>query len=109
MVTAPENVNEALFFDGLEKFAQDDYDDLREFVQAVDDSEMDLSDILMNVQGQDLGVINGVEAPDYLESLTISEFILSIADVDELEEYDIALESAFTSWQAGALEALKSD
>lgn len=107
MVDVPPHIDEELFESGKTHFNQSQYDSLREFVRAVQRSKLDLSDTMMNIQGHELGVVNGVEAPKQLGRLTVSEYIRDQADVEELESVPMALEDAFTSWEAGALDSLK--
>lgn len=104
----PPHVDEELYQLGQEHFSQSKFDQLREYVRAVQESDIDLSDLIMNIQGEDLEPVNGVEPPTYeIGWHTISEYINEEADVDRLEETDMHLEDAFTSWSAGALASLK--
>jgi len=106
MVEVPSHVNKELYKSGKFEFEKEEYAGLKNFVRALQASDMDASDVMMNVQGDSLGTVNGVVAPEYIGSHTIDEFIKMKADVAELEEYDIPLEDAFISWESGARDAL---
>lgn len=104
----PPHIDEELYQLGKEHFSSSEFDSLREYVRAVQDSDIDLSGLIMNVQGTNLEPVNDVEPPTHEVGWhTISEYINEEADVARLEETDMDVEDAFTSWSAGALAALK--
>lgn len=109
MADIPPHVDEGLYELGYQEFQKRRYNKLREYVQAIQASELDLSDTIMNIQGQNLETVEGVKPPA-VGAYTISEWINEQADVSELEDADLAhLEDAYTSWEAGALAALKGN
>lgn len=98
---------------GYEEFASYAHHDLRWYIRTLQDSEYDLSTTLLNIQVKDLPQLDEDEGkvPRLPPHLTISEYIDAVAEKDTqfgaaLDEFSHA-EDAFTSWQAGALRALK--
>lgn len=107
MANTPSHVDDDLYESGYQEFQKRRYDQLRNYVQALQNSNRDLSDTIMNAQGHQLEEVEGVEPPA-VGGYTISEWINEQADVSELEAADLAhLEDAYVSWEAGALDALK--
>jgi hypothetical protein len=109
----PPHVDAEVAQMGYDEFASRAHDDLRWYLRTLQDSQYDFSQTLMNIQVKDLPQLNEDEGkvPRLPGHLTISEYIDYIAErdggiPDEFEEFT-HLEDAFTSWQAGALRALK--
>lgn len=91
---------------GKAEFEKEQYDSLRDYIRSIQESPYDFSDTIMNIQGVIPELVTG-SAPQ-IGPLTVSEYINEQASIEELEAAEVALEDAFTSWEAGALEALKS-
>jgi hypothetical protein len=98
------------FFDG--------YEQLHEYLHALQHSSLDFSDTIMNMQGAELPELESPYDGDDpvsparlgVHPLTISEYIDHQMPEARSEQYDSEsgdLEDAFVSWQGGALAALK--
>lgn len=100
------HIDDTIKAKGKNTFEKSRYDALRAYIQELQDSPIDFSDTLMNIQGPIPEIADASEEPP-LGALTVSEYINDQADISELEAAEISVEDAFTSWEAGALEALK--
>ena len=102
----PPHVVEEVAKHGKEEFSMKEYDELREYVRALQDSDVDMSDTVMNVRAKDLEQEEGVEPPA-VHPYTITEWITERMPDKYLGEFDAHEGNIIFSWEAGALEALK--
>lgn len=102
-----DHIDSSVKASGKEEFSKDQYDALREYIRSIQSSPYDFSDTIMNIQGTVPELEPDRDGPN-LGPLTVSEYINQQAPIEQLESAEVSLEDAFTSWQAGALEALKS-